>query len=307
MFLFAIVNIGSEKLLKEEVELKYPELKPSYSRPGFITFKNTDETKALTTKTRLDLVFARIHGLSLGKCNKEELSEKIEKLSEGRIVHKYSPDGTICEGDIPKIGNEVLDIVCISENEFWLGVHTHDRYMWTIPGGKPEITKPENAPSRAYLKIEEAFMWTGHIYKKEEVAIELGSAPGGASFALLERGFKVYGVDTAKMSPICLDNPNFTHISAPMQRIEDGALPNKVDALFCDVNIAPTDTVPQLKRIVEMRPRIKHIFYTMKMGANFTMKDIPWYTNMIRKIGFKVVVATQLPSNNSEIFVYAEK
>lgn len=44
MFIYTIVNIGSEKLLKEEVAIKYPELSFAYSRPGYITFKDNSET-----------------------------------------------------------------------------------------------------------------------------------------------------------------------------------------------------------------------------------------------------------------------
>ena len=73
MFIYTIVNVGSEKLLKEEISIKYPHLKFAYSRPGYITFKDT--TEKFTVDTVLDLIFARSYGLSLGKFSKEDMNK----------------------------------------------------------------------------------------------------------------------------------------------------------------------------------------------------------------------------------------
>ena len=307
MFIYTIVNIGSEKLLKEEMMMKYPEFRPSYSRPGFITFKNIDETKLFRGDIELDLIFARKYGISLGKYNKEEIEERIDELKYGMVVQRFSPDCSFAEGVEAKLGEEILDVVVISENEYWLGMSKYRKFSWGVPGGNPLVVKPVEAPSRAYTKLEEAMRWCGYNWGSGEIAFELGSAPGGASYSLLKRGFTVFGVDAAEMSKICLDYKKFTDIKLSIQRLEDNNIPSKIDVLLCDVNLAPSVMLPQIRKIFYMRSMIKKIFFTMKIGASVSMEHIPEYMTAIKKIGFKTVKATQLPSNHSEIFIYASR
>lgn len=65
-FIFATCQVGAESALKAEMSRVWPDFKFAYSRPGFLTFK---VPPGATVPDSLDLksVFARTHGLSLGK------------------------------------------------------------------------------------------------------------------------------------------------------------------------------------------------------------------------------------------------
>ncbi|HUQ51213.1 MAG TPA: SAM-dependent methyltransferase [Gammaproteobacteria bacterium] len=65
-FLFAAVQAGAERALKNEVAREQPQLKFAFSRPGFVTFRVPDDGAA-GRAPRLDSVFARTWGHSLGK------------------------------------------------------------------------------------------------------------------------------------------------------------------------------------------------------------------------------------------------
>jgi 23S rRNA (cytidine2498-2'-O)-methyltransferase len=65
-FLFAVCQRGTENVLKQEVAREYPNFRFAYSRPGFVTFK-LPEDQAWTEDAEFRCVFARTHGLSLGK------------------------------------------------------------------------------------------------------------------------------------------------------------------------------------------------------------------------------------------------
>jgi 23S rRNA (cytidine2498-2'-O)-methyltransferase len=65
-FLFAVVQAGAERALKNEVARDQPQLKLAFSRPGFITFRIPDDSAA-GREPKLDCVFARTWGYSLGK------------------------------------------------------------------------------------------------------------------------------------------------------------------------------------------------------------------------------------------------
>jgi 23S rRNA (cytidine2498-2'-O)-methyltransferase len=66
-FLFAAVQAGAERALKNEVARDQPGLKFAFSRPGFVTFRLPEATGKRAAVPKLDCVFARTWGCSLGK------------------------------------------------------------------------------------------------------------------------------------------------------------------------------------------------------------------------------------------------
>jgi 23S rRNA (cytidine2498-2'-O)-methyltransferase len=65
-FLFAACQPGAEAALKQEVARRHPELKFSFSRPGFVTFRLPDAA-APAVPLEFRSTFARTWGFSLGK------------------------------------------------------------------------------------------------------------------------------------------------------------------------------------------------------------------------------------------------
>ncbi|MBN1470069.1 MAG: hypothetical protein JW924_15225 [Fusobacteriaceae bacterium] len=303
MFIYTIVNIGSEKLLKEEVSIKYPHLKFAYSRPGFITFKDTNENFDINTK--LDLIFARTYGLCIGKFTKENALIEIENYKNTKI-HKFSYINENTSGEKAKINETILDFIELKEDEIWLGIKKIKNNSWKFPFGNPNIILPEESPSRAYLKISEAFSLVDFELKGQTV-LELGSAPGGASYSMIQKGLKVYGVDNAEMADIFTSNSLFHHLKAPMQKIRDENIPRPCEVLVSDVNVMPSLILAQLKRFMSLRPGIKHVFYTLEIGDKISIKEVLNHVNTFKKFGFKEIIATQLPSNKSEILLYGKK
>lgn len=304
MFIYTIVNVGSEKLLKEEIKIKYPHLKFAYSRPGYVTFKDT--TDSFTVETELNLIFARSYGLSLGKFTKEAIEDEIKKYSDCTI-HRFSYVTEEYSGNKAIMNKNILDVMEIKEGEYWLGLKKARFFSWFYPFANPHIEQPEAAPSRAYLKLVEAFIWTNYKPSEEEVALELGCAPGGASYAMVERGIKVYGVDNALMDEELLKNPLFVHIKDPMQKVRDEHIPRPCHLLVSDVNVMPSLILAQLRRFMSLRPGIKNVFYTLKIGDKITIPEILNHVKTFKNFGFREVGVTQLPSNKSEILFYGKK
>lgn len=304
MFIYTVVNIGSEKSLKEEVALKYPELSFAYSRPGYITFK--DNSGKFNIDSKLNLVFARAYGISLGRVKPENLEEEVSKY-KADVTHRFSLVSGEVSGETANLGDTILDIIEVKDGEFWLGMRKVYPESWRISGANPNLELPEAAPSRAYLKIAEALIWTNYEYRGEESVLELGSAPGGASYAMLERGFKVFGVDNALMDEDLLKNPNFKHIKEPMQKVQDADVPRPCHLLVSDVNVLPSLILSQLKRFMSIRPGIHTVFYTLKIGDKISVKEVLKHIDTFKTFGFNEVRATQLPSNKSEIMLYGRK
>lgn len=65
-FLFAVCQCGAEAALKAELAASHPDLRPSFSRPGFVTFKFESPCEN-PAGFQLRSTFARTWGFSLGK------------------------------------------------------------------------------------------------------------------------------------------------------------------------------------------------------------------------------------------------
>src|SRR5205809_1015734 len=64
-FLLTTCQVGAEPALKGEFARRWPELRPAYSRPGFVTFKGP--AGALRPGEYANAIFARASAVSLGK------------------------------------------------------------------------------------------------------------------------------------------------------------------------------------------------------------------------------------------------
>ncbi|MFM8221443.1 MAG: hypothetical protein ACKOJF_21230, partial [Planctomycetaceae bacterium] len=87
-FLFATCQHGAEAALKFEILRDSPNLRFAYSRPGFVTFKQADDSP-FPDDFQTRSVFARVLGVSLGKSLSEDPAELVAvfwRHLEGRTV-----------------------------------------------------------------------------------------------------------------------------------------------------------------------------------------------------------------------------
>jgi 23S rRNA (cytidine2498-2'-O)-methyltransferase len=90
------------------------------------------------------------------------------------------------------------------------------------------------APSRSYLKVEEAYIVLGREPQLDETVVDLGAAPGGWSYSAAKRGARVIAVDNGPLKGGALNHPLIEH------RLEDAfkfmpAEGQVFDWLFCDL------------------------------------------------------------------------
>ncbi len=65
-------------------------------------------------------------------------------------------------------------------------------------------------PSRAYLKLQEAFTVLGRYPDPEDVCLDAGASPGGWTWVLASLGARVLAVDRAPLDPSVAALPNVT-------------------------------------------------------------------------------------------------
>lgn len=116
-----------------------------------------------------------------------------------------------------------------------------------VSGGQRRMADDPQAPSRSYLKAEEAYVVFGCQPGPGETVVDLGAAPGGWSYSAAKRGARVVAVDNGPMKAGGL-HPNISH------RLEDAFAfrPEKpADWLFCDMVEDPEKVLALVARWLE--------------------------------------------------------
>ena len=342
MFLFITCQIGSEKPLKGELLREFPRLRFAFSRPGFLTFKITDENcdpLALADAVRERSVFARCVGVSLGKIVTDSPVAMVEQLKNFkrpetiRRVHFWTRDrcpvgekgfeplpletDQVMERRIADaldlrcgkaaMGEIALDCVQVEPDLYWVGYHRATDERSQFSGGLFPMEIPTDMVSRAWLKFAEAIRWSDLPIGCGTRCVDIGSAPGGASQVLVTRGAEVLGVDPAEMDPRILKYPNFTHIRGRIGQVKR-SLFRKTRYVIADMNVAPSFTLDVLEELVSRRDNdIRGLLFTLKMFQIELADSLPEYAKRIRNWGFDQVQMKQLQFNRQEITVAAMK
>ncbi len=347
-FYFATCQTGAEKAVKAEVGAELPRLRFAFSRPGFITFKDeSDEGPPLVLRNG---IFTRLWGEALGQAkDPADLPALLGRVPRGALLHRFDrdlhipgeePEGFVRNGHIasagrageraaipagipeagsrardraPRVGETVYDLIWIDDFHLFLGRHVHAEYMVDAPGNVPDIPLPAHSPSRAYLKIEEAFARFKPPLERGNTVLEVGCAPGGATTALLARGMRVTGVDPQYMAETVAAAPFFTHVRKPARfATPDDLRGCNPDWLVVDMSIAPAEALPELAHVLKVLRglfgsslRLRQGFITLKLNDWKLAAEIPSYLERLERMGFRSLHPIQLCANRQEFFVNA--
>lgn len=334
-FAFCVCQPGAESALKAEVARFRPAWRASFSRPGFVTFRRGQGEADREPLWPLweDLprpIFARVSGVSLGRARDAHAAGELAKTLPGPLrLHVWTMDDADpalqaytedFERDLRELagsslwhpetaaaaGDLVFDVwVDAPGKEAWCGWHRHAPGLPPQPGGAWGVTLPPEAPSRAWLKIEEAIRWARVDLRPGDRAVEVGSAPGGASWALLNRGVELVGVDPGEMDPRVLAQTSFRHLRAPIASLRREDLPGRVEWLLLDMNVSPLVTLHQMARLIPLLgDGLLGAFLTLKLNEDDLIDRVPELLEKVRALGFSRMRAAQLRSHRREFLVF---
>jgi 23S rRNA (cytidine2498-2'-O)-methyltransferase len=209
-------------------------------------------------------------------------------------------------GRIANDGEKVLDLVIDSPGRAWLGWHVARTPASRWPGGIYPTTLPEDAVSRAWLKLDEALAAFEVPIRSGQRAVELGASPGGASQRLLSLGLHVVGIDPAEIDPRVADHPRFEHWKMRARDVRLRQL-RDFEWLVTDMNIDPASTMDALERVVTAGGRtLKGIIATLKLPQWKRAADLPGWLGRFETWGFRPH-ARQLSCGGREVCVVARR
>ncbi|MDN3504930.1 MAG: SAM-dependent methyltransferase [Rhabdochlamydiaceae bacterium] len=107
------------------------------------------------------------------------------------------------------------------------------------PNGEPIfIEDKETPPSRAYLKLIEAFTLIGNHPKKGDKCLEIGAAPGSWTYVLANLGADVIACDRSELAPHIMSRKNVEFIKGDAFALTPDKV-GKVDWIVSDIICYP--------------------------------------------------------------------
>lgn len=166
-----------------------------------------------------------------------------------------------------------------------------------IEGVTPSIAHT-GAPSSAFRKLAEALLWldVGSLAGKR--AIDLGGAPGGWTYVLLEAGAEVTAYDRGKMDPAIMAHERFTHKSIDaFGDINFG----HVDIAVCDIIATPDKIVSLLSKVIEGQPRF--LVFTLKLQMPLDLELVHNVEQQVQKFSGYDSCIKHLYHNKHEVTI----
>lgn len=342
-FLYVSCQIGAEPAVKREFLERRPEARFAFSLPGFLTFRDTPPAEG--EPDPIPSTFARNWGRSRGFLDEADPAERraklLEKLREipADRIHVWprderkpgewdyvpgpNPAGIALREELaaldPRVelptsglppiqpGERVTDVVLLSDKRWFVGTKVHSREHLPWPGGLSDETLPEYAVSRAYLKLQQGLAWSRLPVRPGQLVCELGSSPGGAAQALLERGLRVMGVDPGEMDPKVVAHPKFRHIQRRSPNVPK-ALFHPATWLFADMNVTPTYTLDSVEEIVKLPAgKLLGLLLTLKLSDWEMAEYLHKFVERVRGWGFDHIRTRQLQQHRQEVALTARR
>ncbi len=246
-----------KNFLKEELKKFRPQWKFSYSKGALLTYVEEGENTL-----NYQPVFAFQGGVVHWKSTSREECEQ--------FIFKQSDKDPKIKWGIFSMDDQ-LQTYIVGTVKFRVKSFQHD--TWNENQSNEVLDK--SIPSRAYYKIQQIHEEL-NLFHHGEVAMEFGSAPGGASHFLLQKGLKVIGVDSGDMNPVCLNHPNFIQLKKGIQKITAidlkeiaklEELKNDVDWIVSDMNLPPFIALKEIRQFIFTHKKFprKGLVLTLKM------------------------------------------
>lgn len=120
-----------------------------------------------------------------------------------------------------------------------------------FPHGEARFVEDRDGPpSRAYLKLWEAFTRLGAHPRPGELCLDLGSSPGGWTWACQRLGARVVSVDKAELDPAIASLPGVEHRRQSAFAIDPAEL-GPIDWVLCDVACYPRRLLTLVERFLD--------------------------------------------------------
>lgn len=200
------------------------------------------------------------HALFIGEITINGLSRRISNVMdafEGIIKKRMSRVSKMMNlNERPEIGNNRGLFVYFYEfDKIMIGTDF-------LYNGQRRMADDSQAPSRSYLKVEEAYGVLGYEPGEYETVADLGAAPGGWSYSAAKRKAEVTAIDNGPLKGGAKENIYIKHLKADAFKY----MPDKrVEWLYCDMVEEPHRVIELIEKWFENR-KCTYYIINLKFG-----------------------------------------
>lgn len=200
----------------------------------------------------------------------------------------------------------------LSGQSVWVGVtDSGNGSPWAL--GFPRLRQPSSAPSRSTLKLEEAWLQLisesdRALYLKPfQKAVDLGAAPGGWTWQLVNRGMQVVAIDNGPMNKDLMESGQVEHLREDAFSYRP---PRQVDWLVCDMVEKPARVAELMERWL-VQGWTRYAIFNLKLPMKRRWLEVNTILQRMRAVlaheGSRYrLSARQLYHDREEITVFAE-
>ncbi|MCW8923816.1 MAG: 23S rRNA (cytidine(2498)-2'-O)-methyltransferase RlmM [Gammaproteobacteria bacterium] len=166
-----------------------------------------------------------------------------------------------------------LHLLFLDSQQVFVGVAPIENSA-QIAMGIPRLRMPSSAPSRSTLKLEEAIHWfidnESRYFKSGMTAVDLGAAPGGWSWQLVQRGLLVTAIDNGPMETKLMQSGMVEHYKTDAFTYR----PKKtIDWLVCDMAERPS-LVSKLIAKWFIREDCRNAIFNLKLPMKKRLQEV---------------------------------
>ncbi|KMT65259.1 23S rRNA (cytidine(2498)-2'-O)-methyltransferase RlmM [Catenovulum maritimum] len=177
--------------------------------------------------------------------------------------------------------SKILHLFLFDSSNIWIGIsYQSNNSPWNM--GIQRLRFPSKAPSRSTLKLEEAFH---HFIPKDEwqtrlasglQAVDLGAAPGGWTYQLVQQSMMVIAIDNGPMAESLMETGQVRHYREDGFKFEPKK--NQIYWLVCDMVEKP-DRVGQLMCKWVMNSWCKEAIFNLKLPMKQRFQNLETVRN----------------------------
>ena len=236
----------------------------------------------------------------------KQITRLTKKLEKG-LLGALRSQQTLCPSSQGGVRGHVF---WLSGSHVVLGLSAIDNSApWLL--GYPRLRLPKQSPSRSTLKLDEAWLQLvsdvemADMFKSGYSAVDLGSAPGGWTWQLVNKGLKVFAVDNGPMDDALMASGRVTHLRADAFTYKPK---RPVEWMVCDIVDKPARVQQLMLRWLLQgwcRFTVFNLKLPMKQRWKTAKKLLAEIGAELQKAGFKATIrAKQLYHDREEITVF---
>ncbi|MGH8902248.1 MAG: SAM-dependent methyltransferase [Egibacteraceae bacterium] len=206
---------------------------------------------------------------------------------------------------VARAGREHVLSVCVTPKCISVGLTLRSHSLSDWPGGRVRLAKDPHQVSRAEFKLDELFKVFDLRLPAGGRALDLGASPGGWTRVLRRRGFTVWAVDPAELSPRLTADPKVHHMPTTAGNFlaETGLT---FDVVVNDMRMTPARSCEVMLDAAHRLEPGGLAVMTLKVSPHGALPEIQKGLQMLER-SYEVLFARQLYHNRNEVTVVVRR